>query len=261
MVTLVSDIIRDAYRESNLIAISTEPTGSQREEALRLLNRLLASVFGNEEGEQLNPIPIGRSGISRPSGYPGYANTPNLPSWTVPINARLILNLSEATEVWLTPNPLDGSRFAISDHLGNLSTYPLTVHGNGNRIEGNADTTFNTDGIAREYMYRMDTGTWQRVTPIIETDEWPFPVEFDDMFIIMLAMRLNPRSNIATAQESVLAYKRSLTQFRARYRQNGIGRVDLGLLYTRGIMDTLWASPGFAYSNDDAFKTGQPFQW
>lgn len=260
MVTLVSDIIRDAYRESNLIAISTEPTGGQREEALRLLNRLLASVFGNEEGEQLFPVPIGSNGISRPSGFPGYQNAPSTPGWTAPLNSRLILNLTQATQVWLNPAPFDGSRFAINDHSGNLATYPLTVNGNGSRIEGGPSTVFNTNGLTREYMYRADRGAWQLVTPIAETDEWPFPPEFDDMFIIMLAMRLNPRSNITTAEESLLAYRRSLTQFRARYRQSSQGDVDLGLLMTRGIMDTLWAFPGFSYG-DNAFRTGKVYPW
>lgn len=258
MVTLVSDIIRDAYRESNLIAISTEPSGAQRQEALRLLNRLLASVFGNEEGEQLIPLPIGSNGINRPAGFPGYQNVPTTTDWVVPPNVRLVLNVTQATEVWLTPTPMDGARFAITDHSGNLATFPLTIRGNGANVSGAPTSVINTNGVNIEYMYRADRGSWTIVTPIVETDEWPFPPEFDDMFIVGLAMRLNPRSNIATAQESLLIYRRSLSQFRARYRQAGQGNVDLGLLRTRGIMDTLWAFPGASYDSTASFNAGHP---
>jgi hypothetical protein len=120
--TIVSQIIADGYRESNLIPINGTPSTDQTSEALRLLNRLVSSVYGNEAGDQLNPLPIGNNNISKPSGYPYY----NVPSgdWFVPLNSQLVLNTTVATSVWLHPMPEDGSRFSFIDKSSNLATFP-----------------------------------------------------------------------------------------------------------------------------------------
>jgi hypothetical protein len=68
-------------------------------------------------------------------------------------------------------------------------------------------------------VYRADLGDWKKVVPLVSTDEWPWPEDFDDMFVCMLAMRLAPRNSQALPQESVAAMKRSREQFRARYKQ------------------------------------------
>ena len=74
--TLVSEIISDAFRLSNITRVGGSPTSDQETEALRYLNRIVKSVFGNEAGENFLPFPIGDRGISRPSEYPGWTNTP-----------------------------------------------------------------------------------------------------------------------------------------------------------------------------------------
>ena len=48
MATLVSQIIEDAYREANLIAVGESPTTAQQTEGLRLYNRFITSLFGND---------------------------------------------------------------------------------------------------------------------------------------------------------------------------------------------------------------------
>lgn len=230
--TTVADIIRDAYRESNLIAINALPSGEQQEEGLTALARIISSVYGNEAGEQLNPFLIGRNNISQPSGFPYYETLPV--GWYVPQNVRLILNLVNPQIVYLDPNPTDGQRFAFVDASNNLNTNPLTIIGNGRLIQGETSKTYGLDGDKMEFVYRGDLAEWVKVSPIEYFDIFPFPPDFDDVFIIGLAIRLNPRYDRATSLESGAAYEKSLNQFKARYRQHKRMMSELGLIRTPG---------------------------
>lgn len=227
--TLISTIITDAYREGNLIAVATTPTANELAEGLTLLNRYIASVYGNEAGEELGSVVIGNSGITRPQGYPGYNQVPDEADWTVPDNSRLFLNLSSAQTVYLNPNPRDGARFAFIDKAGTLDTANLTVNGNGRTIGGSATLVVSTEYAAQEYFYRADTGNWALVSPLEDDDDFPFPTEFEDMFVIGLALRLNPRHGTMINQQSMATYNRLLKAFRARYRQVFEMCVELGL--------------------------------
>jgi hypothetical protein len=216
--TIVQQIITDAYRNSNLIAVGTQPNLAQQNEALRYLNRLISSVFGNEAGEKLEAFPIGRVNIARPQGYPYYNQTP-ANNWFVPVNKRLMLNLDDPCSVYLTPMPCDGARFAIKDIQGNLSTNPLTVYGNGRTFENQQSLVLNTNGQDSQWFYRQDLGNWQKLASLEIADEFPFPEEFEDMFVFMLAMRLNPAYEQAMDEQSGTLLERARSQFRARYRQ------------------------------------------
>ena len=216
--TLVSDIITDAYRQSNLLAIGVAPKDPQNAEGLRYLNRIVKSVFGNEAGDPLTTFPLGRQNIARPSGFPNWGNDPS-GEWFVPKNTRLILNLDAETGVYLPPNPNDGCRFAVTDAAGNLSTYPLVVYGNGRKIEGADTLPLSENSLVREWFYREDVGQWVRATPLAIDDSLPFPEEFDDFFITMLAIRLNPAYGVAIDGQSQMALQRARTQMRARYKQ------------------------------------------
>ena len=70
--TTVSQLITDAYRESNLIAVNSSPTSPEQTEALRLLNRVVKSLFGNEMGDPLDTIPLGKGNTQTPSNVPLY---------------------------------------------------------------------------------------------------------------------------------------------------------------------------------------------
>lgn len=228
--TLVSDIIRDAYRESNLIAIGTEPSGAQSEEALKLFNRFIASVYGNEAGEPLQPFIVGKKNIERPQGYPWYDPVPYAGQWFVPKNVRLILNLTSPLTVYLDPNPEDGQRFAIQDKAGNLGTNNLTIEGNGRTIVGQDSYTANTNDVNVQFFYEANSGDWRIVSPLKETDIFPFSSEFEDMFVIGLALRLNPRNDIMLDQQSMEVFKRAYRQFTARYSQSIETGSELGLI-------------------------------
>jgi hypothetical protein len=252
--TLVSDIIRDAYRESNLIAIGADPTSAEQTEGLTLLNRLVASVYGIKAGEDLEPLVIGRNNISRPQDFPGYETVPDETEWYVPANARLILNLEEAVTVYLDPNPDDGARFAFMDKSGNLSTYNLTINGNGRTIASATSVTVSTDSAIQEYFYRADTGDWALVSPLEADDTFPFPDEFEDMFVIGLAARINPRNGVAVDAQSGGTYSELLKQFKARYRQHRQVGLELGYLRLVGVRRGYSGSRG----DNSEFNIGRP---
>lgn len=203
MVTLTSDIIRDAYRESNLIAIGREPTGAQNEEALRFINRVVPSVFGNELGENLETL----------YGY-------DLRGECRLENVRLVLTQPEDVTVTLPDTFRDGVQFAVIDPRNLLDDNTLTIKGQSSTVGIENEIELTPDDLPAHFFYRADLGRWIKTSSLQETDEWPFPTEFDDMFVITLALRLNPRYNIQSQAESFSMLKRTMTQFRARYRQS-----------------------------------------
>jgi hypothetical protein len=227
--TTVTQIITDAYRQSNLLATGASPTANEETEALRYLNRIVKSVFGNEVGENLTGFPIGRENISQPSGYPGYETTPDN-NWFVPKNIRVMLNLDQSVSLYLHPAPDDGSRFAVTDVAHSLTANPVTVYGNGRRIEDATSISLGTDGLSSEWFYRADTGNWVKYATLIAADTFPFPEEFDDFFITMLAVRLNPAYGVALDSQSQSVLARSGKQLRARYTQHIPIRSELGIV-------------------------------
>jgi hypothetical protein len=204
--TLVSSIITQAYRESNLIAVGTTPTANHIAEALDRLNSIVMSTIGNEVGDPLIDVTVGGT----------YDESEVLSPW-VPKNTRLLLNLTAAETYYLHPNPKNGQRFALADIDNNLSTYNVIINGNGRSIEAAATLTLATNGLARQWMYRGDTGNWVRVATLTSSDQLPFPEDFDDYFITMLALRINPRISQQMSAESLKALSRSRSQLNARY--------------------------------------------
>lgn len=227
--SLVSDIISQAYRETNLIPLGNAPNTNQTAEALVLLNTIILSTVGLEVGDDLNELNMG--GLYDESFYTS--------SW-VPRNARLILNLSGPTTLALDPDPVGGQRLAIADVAGNLATYPLTLTGNGRKIEGANTLVLNVNSDSRQWLYRSDIGTWVKITGLISTDTFPFPAGFDDFFITMLAMRLNPRYGQTLSQESAEALKRGRKHIRVKYR----GKTEVYPEYVGIIGDNRYTSFG-----------------
>lgn len=206
--TTAGEIITAAYREGNLLGINATPTTAQQTEGLKRLNVLLAGVFGNEVGVQLVDLTVG-----------GTYSQAEAASQFIPENVRLVMTLSGATTYQLHPNPHDGQRVAISDVGGNLSTYNVTLSGNGRTIEDAASVTLSTDGLNREWFYRADLGNWVRSAELTADDTFPFPLEFDDYFIILLALRLNPRYGQEIQQGSASWLENMANRLEARYRR------------------------------------------
>lgn len=243
--TLVSQIITDAYRESNLIPLVATPNANQVTEALRRLNVILLSTVGNEAGDGLTEYNI-----------EGDYTDESLTSPWVPDNARLMLNNTAAKTYLLDPYPQDGQRFAIVDVAGNLDTLNVVVNGNGRRIEDAATVTLNTAALYRQWLYRSDIGNWVRIAELADDDEMPFGMEFDDYFVTALALRVNPRYGQMMTPETGAAYNRAKSQLRARYRT------------TREIMSDLSPFNWYADQNEHSgysdlhdFSTGRPLSW
>jgi hypothetical protein len=258
--TLVSQIITDAYRQSNILAIGDLPTDDQNTEGLTYINRVVKSVFGNEVGDPLMAFPIGGAGISRPAGYPWYGTVPDA-DWFVPKNTRLMFNLTQPVDIYLHPDPDAGTRFAVSDVTGNFSTYPVTVHGNGRLIEGAQSITLNTDDLKREWFYRDDTATWERYSPLEAADTFPFPEEFDDFFITMLAIRLNPSYGVQLDAQSEAIFKRSRSQLRTRYTQDVPMRSEIALIRLSRMTAErdLYGTEDYFYDPTAMFDKGWPY--
>jgi len=252
----VLQIITDAYRQSNLISIGVAPTSLQETEGLRYLNRIVKSVFGQEVGENLEAIPIGAAGISRPSGYPWWKTDPG-GDWFIPKNVRLMLNLEQSTNFYLHPAPDDGSRFAVIDVAGNLSTYPVTVYGNGRIIESADSVTLNTNSYNAEWFYRADLATWKKYSPLAILDTFPFPEEFEDFFILSLAFRLNPAYQRAFDQQSLISFNKQKTAITARYSQNKFSASELGLTLPSFVGDK--RDRFYLHNPNDSFDKGYPY--
>ena len=224
--TIASAIIFSALRESNLIGVNSTPTTGQSNEALSRLNAIVASVFGYEVGEKLEDWPVGAVGVTTcgPTFWSALR-------WRRPhSNVRLVVNHDEAETITLPAYPDDGVRLALIDVGQNLATYPITLDADGRRIEDATTLTLNTNGESRAWLYRADLGNWIRIDSLTADSELPIPPEYDDAFITMLAMRLNPRYGRQITQETATAMERSMNQLRARYAQRVVTPADIGVL-------------------------------
>lgn len=257
--TTVSSIIKSALRETNLIPLGVEPTQDQLDESFGLLSTIVAGVLGNEAGEGLVPFPLGTDGINSPAGYPWWSN--ELPGNVfVPFNTRVMCNLTGPGLINLHPRPHDGARMGIVDVNQSFGIHPLTVNGNGRNIEGDEFMTYDTPGEIRQWVYREDLGNWVTVIPLLIGAEMPWPPEFDDMFIIMLAMRLNPRYGQVIHPASAQVLTLAMSKFSARYTQSFTQMPsEAGLLYLTHYNRFWGRSANEAYGDPTAFfNSGVP---
>lgn len=252
--TVISSIIADAYRESNTIPLGRAPNDNQVTEALRLYNQLLASIYGDEAGENLQDWPLGNFG--RESG-----------AWNLPftdyrinhptINMRLIALNEVATTVYLTIRPQDGSRMGVIDPFSRLADFPITLDANGRTIEGTLTLTLDDPTtVPREWFYRADIGNWVKLTDLLATDENPFPKDFDAMFGILLAMRLNPRNGRQLDDLSISVLKNGQRSFVNRYLQSRPLEVDDSISWP--FMSNQSYDTQRAFSSTSAFDRGVP---
>lgn len=223
--TLVSTIITDAYRESNMLALGKVLTANQVTEGLHLYNQVIEAIYGGDAGERLQDWPLGNFDRD-PNGCDYLLPYTDHRLYHPPINMRLIAVNLTAQTLWLTTRPQDGARMGIADPFSRLSTAPLTLQGNGRPIEGTASIVLNVDGTFREWFYRADLAAWVKLTDLLATDQNPFPQKFDIMFSILLAMRLNPRYGRALDDQSIAALKNNRREFLARYLQSRPLEID-----------------------------------
>lgn len=240
--TATSDIIYQAFRESGMIDETQHPTPTQAAEALRRLNTLVAGVYGFEVGDPLIDWPLGQHGVA-----PEDRSWWRQEEWGFPpINTRLIAASDVAQTVLLHPNPSDGARVGLIDPAGLLQAAPITLAGNGRRIEGLAELVLDENNLSRLWFYRADTGSWTRLTVLSAGagDEFPFPIEFDDYFITSLASRLNPRYGRSIREESAVQMSIVLEKLRARYHQRMVVLGDPALARLSRGYNSTWRMDG-----------------
>lgn len=227
--TLVSNLIYYAYREVNLVAVGQSLSTAKMDEGLRLYNELVKFLVGGVAGEYFSDWMLGNYGRDPITieGDPYPEEHLDRP----PINSRMIATQTAAKTVWLPRLPSDGSRMAIADPHSRLATYPITLEANGRTIEGVDSLPINTDGLFRAWFYRAELSDWVRVSNLAETDEAPFPEDFDAMQYILLAMRLVPPSGRKFSEASTAILTEQRRQFLARYKQKAPLQINPDLRY------------------------------
>ena len=220
--SLTRDIVQDAMRESNLIALGAEPDAAQGQEAMRLLNRIVAGIFGNEVGENLNDWVI-------PGPY-GLVTTPWL-QW-LPPDIRLILGEGAGAQTFkLNPYPANGDRIQLIDSGSGFAANPVTLQVQAAQFEGSSsDYVADPNGFNQTWIYRDDTSNWARVLPVDPAGEFPFPEAYDDAFVQMLALRLSPRYQQQFSDESRIALQRNMNQLKAFYSRTRVTPSDLATI-------------------------------
>lgn len=249
MGTTASTIITAAFRESNLIPVGKQPTTDEQTEALPRLNAYIQGVYGYELGEfEMDwQIPAPQRTASIAANYPQLpfpSDTsgdiwplPNAtdPSQAIysypPKNSRIIFGGVTQT-CWFPEAPEPGTRMAVLSGSGagdmGVSGAVLTLDGNGRNFntlgDGLGTTTstvdFTWNGPNQRWIYRDDLGMWVPIQELALTDVLPFPQEFDDLWICLLAIRLAPRYGKTTAPETEKIGMDSMKRLKARYRQS-----------------------------------------
>jgi hypothetical protein len=245
--TLASAIITAAYRELNLVALNDTPTTAELAEALPRLNAYIDSVVGFEIGENLTDWQVPAPQRTAPVAanypqmpYPMSADTTLLPFPLTddpgsdiflypPRNCRIYWGGTCATTVYFPEAPDPGTRMGLVAGPEANPAIAITLDGNGKFIQA-PPLTGGTNGAQYVpplpvtpslWMYRDDLGTWLPIVDLAATDNMPFPEDFDDFFIVTLAMRIAPRYNKSVSAESQKAGMDALKRLKARYRQQG----------------------------------------
>lgn len=215
--TTARDIVTQALREGGILALGETAEAASLEEGLQRLNVLLRSTYGFDVGESLKVYNIGLFGITTEEGIEASSEIPG--TYYIPSNSIIHANLTDASAVYLDPNPEDGARIGVLDVAGNFGTYNFELNANGKKIAGGTYVTLSTNGELYEYFYRADLGEWLKVSTLAASDAIPFPPEFDDYFITLLAFRLSRRYGQEVSPEMMATMTKARSQFRARYSQ------------------------------------------
>lgn len=251
--TTLQDIIDDGWRELNLIALGKTANTAQTAEGVRLLNQIYRFAIGGEAGEFQYNWPLGNYGRQEIALIT--ASTQRLQN--PPANSRLVAVNEEALTVYLPPIGrflADGARMGIIDPYSRLAAYPIVLDGNGLTIEGAATLTLNTNATNKTWLYRADLGNWMALDNLDETDDNPFPQEFDPYFSMLLALRLSPRSGVKISAETQAYFAAEKTKFVARYLQTAPLRLDPSLTWTSIQGYDQWY--GWRYGSQQAFDQG-----
>ncbi len=228
--TLLREIIKDAYREANLLPIDQALSAPEEAEGFKALIRIIDSSFGNEIGEELRPVSDESVELLQD-------------------NKILLLTPTSLTTYKFPKNPKNGSRISIVDSTRDSLTYPVTLDGNGKTIEGSLTSTVNAEGMTKTWFYNKEQGNWSLLSPLTVSSESILPSRFDDYFIIALAMRINPRNGAEIGQQSVMRFREVKRKLQAEYRQSKSEVLEKGLTNLTTIKDYMVPSGEPAFSS------------
>lgn len=223
MATL-AELIQQAFREANYVAVGETPPAAEVAEALPRLQNLMTGIFGTDLGEHLQewyaPVLRAPHAPLRSQLTPSGAAAATSVQWAYPPqNVRLVVKLTEDSTIYFPAVPSDGARMLLIN-VGS-SAAQITIDGNGRLIEDAAtvaDTPANLNG--RTWFYRADLGNWVRFTKPLSTEQSPFPEEFDDLWVCGLALRLAPRYGVKKIDDVIVArYTEMIGKLKTRYRQ------------------------------------------
>lgn len=227
--TVVSTLLRGAYREGNLVPVGTSPSAAELTEGLDLFNRLMLSTFGFTVGLKLRDWRIKevqRTGsVSRVYPLLPGSQIPRVPQYPLypPTNARIIWDGSPV-HAYFPEAPDDGAVMGLVAGSGAASTSDqgeLTLDGNGLTIAGLELTEYDSLAMVtpKRWFYRADLANWLVVEPLAATAECLFPEEIDDLWVCSLSIRLAPRYGKDISASTVERVKTMKTTLRARYQQ------------------------------------------
>jgi len=220
--TLVSEIVVQAFREGNFVAVGETTTQEELAEAVPRLNNFISSLFGIELGEGYRDWYAPSAHVPEaPLRHPLTPLTDGMSAlpWSYPVaNVRLLTSITAPTAIFFPGHPNDGARMALVD-VG--STAPITLSGNGRRIEGAVTLTGPAETLSgRKWLYRADLGNWLRLTKLQASDPVPLPEEFDDLLVCGLAMRLAPRFGVQIDPMIAERFGDMLSRLKKRYKQS-----------------------------------------
>lgn len=234
------DVIRLAYREAALRPIGSSSTPEEQVEGLYRLNSFISQLFGVEIGEVLRDwaVPGFQRTAPRDANYQNLGFPDNLSDFNQspesvfsnndkdisqypPINSRLIVRVSKPMTVWFPQFPQDGARMSWVDNGSTPITGTTTIDANGRRIEGALTLTLAPTTSTKTWLYRADLANWIELKPLDIYDETPLPVEFDDLFVVGLAVRLAALDEVEPKSGTLNAYARTLKRCQQRYINTG----------------------------------------
>jgi hypothetical protein len=232
----LSSIVSRAFRESQILDINRQPSTEQSTEALALLTGIIARKIR----PPVQTVWIGdTTAIKEQRGGILKDFTRFIDEKAIPQDCYVNLVLDKSYSVLLPPSPGDGARLTFIDVSNTLATFPLTLIGNGNLVAGNPTESLGTNGQIYSIMFRRDIAQWIVIDPLVGTSNMPFPPEFDDMFSIELAIRINPRYGKEISGVTADIYTDIRSRFVSRYQQENSSAAP----------DILWETP-FGTSGD-----------
>tara|TARA_R110000772_G_scaffold2839_1_gene10302 strand:+ start:11284 stop:12078 length:795 start_codon:yes stop_codon:yes gene_type:complete len=226
--TTALTLVLNSFREGNLVPLDAT-TGlpvvnqAQINEGLTILNGYVDSLYGMELGEfnfdwAVPPILI--SPVA--ANYPNFPVNNQLPSqvWPYPPgNVRILMNLQEDTTIYLAQSPDNGARVQFIN-IGDPTTYSLTVVGNTRLVKGVATITETPGDLSgQRLLYRSDLASWHQIAVMLETDESPLPLAYDQLLQIGTFQGLAPRYGRSMSPELIETQRRLMKRMKTDFKQ------------------------------------------